>query len=322
MSDSKVYMFPESGYDRGADTALLASTLANQNSGMNSAWPMMAMMNGGMGGQWNNPFIYLVWMMFANRFFGNGWGNEGFGGAQGAQNIEVQAQLAALREQMNSNQNSNLLMDAIKGNNVAIGQLAGQLNCDFNTLNSAICDVKGGIDKVASAIGFSAERVINAVQSGDASVSRQLSECCCTVRDAITRQGYENQLATVNQTNLLQNSLNTVNSSVERGFASTAYETANQTCEIKNAIAAQTQVINDKFCQLEMREMAREIQSLRDERNAYQLSASQQAQTQNLVNQLRPCPIPAYITCNPFGCQSDNYPYGVYNGGGYGSCGC
>lgn len=57
-------------------------------------------------------------------------------------------------------------MDAIKGNNVAIGQLAGQLNCDFNTLNSAICDVKGGIDKVASAIGFSAERVINAVQSG------------------------------------------------------------------------------------------------------------------------------------------------------------
>lgn len=29
MSDSKVYMFPESGYDRGTDTALLASTLAN-----------------------------------------------------------------------------------------------------------------------------------------------------------------------------------------------------------------------------------------------------------------------------------------------------
>lgn len=58
MSDSKVYMFPESGYDRGADTALLASTLANQNSGMNSAWPLMAMANGGLGGQWNNPLTY------------------------------------------------------------------------------------------------------------------------------------------------------------------------------------------------------------------------------------------------------------------------
>lgn len=254
--------------------------------------------------------------MFANRFFGNGVWGEG-----GAQNIEVQAQLSALRDQMNSNQNSNLLMDAIKGNNTAIGQLAGQLNCDFNTLNSAICDVRGGIDKVAGQIGFTAERVINAINAGDCQISRQLSECCCNVRDAITRQGYENQLATVNQTNILQNGLNTVNTSVERGFATTAYETANQTCELKNAIAAQTQVINDKFCQLEMREMAREIQQLRDERNAYQLSASQQAQTQNLVNQLRPCPIPAYITCNPFGCQSDNYPYGVYNGG-YGNCGC
>lgn len=55
MSDSKVYMFPESGYDRGTDTALLATTLANQNNGANSMWPMMAMANGGMGGQWNNP---------------------------------------------------------------------------------------------------------------------------------------------------------------------------------------------------------------------------------------------------------------------------
>lgn len=309
MSDSKVYMFPESGYDRGTDTALLASTLANQNKGTDPM-AMMAMANGGLGGQWNNPFIYLVWMMFANRFFGNGWGESGNG-------LETQAQLSAIREQMNSNQNSNLLMDAIKGNNIAIGQLASQLNCDFNTLNSAICDVRGGIDKVAGQVGFSAERVINAINAGDCAISRQLSECCCNIRDAITRQGYENQLATLNQTNVLQGAINTLSTGVERGFASTAYETASQTCELKNAIAAQTQVINDKFCQLEMREMAREIQQLRDERNAYQLSASQQAQTQNLVNQLRPCPIPAYITCNPFGCQGDNYPYN-YQGG----CGC
>ena len=121
-------------------------------------------------------------MMFANRFFGNGWGY-----GNNPQGIEIQAQLSALRDQMNSNQNSNLLMDAIKGNNVAIGQLAGQLNCDFNTLNSAICDVRGGIDKVAGQVGFSAERVINAINAGDCQISRQLSECCCNVRDSITR---------------------------------------------------------------------------------------------------------------------------------------
>lgn len=122
----------------------------------------------------------------------------------------------------------------------------------------------------------------------------------------------------MNQTNTLKDSINFVNSSVERGFASTAFETANQTCELKNAIAAQTQVINDKFCALEMREMARENRELRDQVQAYQLSASQQAQTANIVNQIRPCPVPAYITCNPYGCGCNNfgYPYGNT------SCGC
>lgn len=265
--------------------------------------------------------IYLVWMMFANRFFGNGWG-EGFGGAQGAQNIEVQSQLSAIREQMSDNQNTGLLMDAIKGNGAAVGQLANQLNCDFNTLNSAICDVRGGIDKVASAIGLSSERVINAVQAGDASISRQLSECCCNVREAITRGNYENQLATINQTNVLSNAINTVATGQERGFAATNYATAQQTCDITKAIADSTAQILAGQKAAEMRELQREIQTLRDEKNAFQSSALIQQQTQNLVNQLRPCPIPAYITCNPFGYQGDNYPYGVFSNGGYGSCGC
>ena len=254
--------------------------------------------------------------MFANRFFGgNGWG-EGFGGAQGAQNIEVQSQLSAIREQMSDNQNTSLLMDAIKGNGTAVSQLASQLNCDFNALNSAICDVRGGIDKVAGAIGLSSERVINAVQSGDASVSRQLSECCCNIREAVTKGNYENQIATLNQTNTLANAINFVNSSVERGFSATNFETAQQTCAITKAIQDSTSQILAGQKAAEMRELQREIQSLRDEKNAFQTSALLQSQTQSLVNQLRPCPIPAYITCNPFGCQGDNYPYV-----GNGSCG-
>lgn len=316
MSDSKVYMFPESGYDRGADTALLASALNNR-----SYDPMaMAMMSGGAGGfgggMWNNPIWAIVFLAALQNggLFGFG-GNRGVG--QGLQDVEIQGQLSAIREQLSTNQNTGLLMDAIKGNGAAVGQLASSLNCDFNAVQGAINAVQAAICNVGSKVDMDTMQTINAINSGNASLANQLSQCCCDIRESITRQGYENQLATVNQTNTLQNALNFVNSSVERGFATSAYETANQTCELKNAIAAQTQVINDKFCQLEMREMAREIQTLRDERNAYQLSASQQAQTQSLVNQLRPCPIPAYITCNPFGCQGDNYPFA-----GYGNCGC
>ena len=50
---------------------------------------------------------------------------------------------------MSDNQNSNLIIDAVKGNGVAIGQLASSLNCDFNTLNTAICSVRSGIQEVA-----------------------------------------------------------------------------------------------------------------------------------------------------------------------------
>ena len=45
---------------------------------------------------------------------------------------------------------------------------------------------------------------------------------------------------------------------------------------------------------------------------ALQLAASQAAQNQYLIGQLRPCPVPAYITCNPFAAA----------GYGYGGCGC
>ena len=298
MSDSKIYVFPDQASTNNNNAASWA-TLANRNADANPL-TTAAMMNGGMNGMWNNPFIYLVWMMFAGRFFGNGWESQS----------GLQDQLSSIRDQMSSNQNANLIMDGIKGNTAAIGQLASQLNCDFNTLNSAICDVRGGIDKVAGAVGFSAERVINAINSGDCQLSRQLSECCCNVRDAITRQGYENQLATVNQTNVLQGAINTVATGQERGFSSIAYETQKQTCDITKAIADSTAQILAGQKAAEMRELQREIQTLRDEKQAYQMSALSQQQTQNLVNQLRPCPIPAYITCNPFGCQSDNYVYG------------
>lgn len=67
---------------------------------------------------------------------------------------------------------------------------------------------------------------------------------------------------------------------------------------------------NDKFCQLEMREMQNKIDALRQENNQLALSASQQAQTANIVSQLKsPCPVPAYFVPNPNCCPFDYYRY-------------
>lgn len=88
-------------------------------------------------------------------------------------------------------------------------------------------------------------------------------------------------------------------------------------------IDAQTQIINDKFCQLEMRENAK-IRSTHyvTKRNALQSSALLQQQTSNIVSQIRPCPVPAYLTCNPYGCNGGLNGYGYGYPYGYGDSCC
>ena len=110
MIEDRIYV------DRGIDAGTAA--LLNNNNGWNSPLAAMAMMNNGMNGfggnGWlNNPFIYLIFLAMFGRGFG--FGNNG--------NCCENAQIQALSAQMSDNQNSNLLMDGIKGNTNAISSL-------------------------------------------------------------------------------------------------------------------------------------------------------------------------------------------------------
>lgn len=213
----------------------LYALLANQRNN-NDPMAMAAMMNGGMGGQWNNPFIYLVWMMFAQRLWGNGCGENG-----GCNN----PQIAALQNQMQDNHNSDLILQGIGNNTGAIRELAGNLNCDFNTLNSAICDVRGGIDRLAGQVGLSAERVINAVNMGDSNIIQALKDCCCQTQQSILRMGYEQQLATCQQTGELRNGQRDLGSIITQGFSSTSFQAQQDKCDIIRAGQDNTQRIID-----------------------------------------------------------------------------
>lgn len=117
-------------------------------------------MGGGMNNWMNNPFAYLMFLaLFRNGGFGFGDGN---GAGIATQGIETQAQLNAIRTQLQDNQNANCIKSAIQGNGFALSQLAQTLNIDFNTLQKCCCDVQAAIQQVAGQVGFSAERVINA----------------------------------------------------------------------------------------------------------------------------------------------------------------
>lgn len=316
----KTYVFDNDGGGCGNSgmMGLIASLCQNRGLDPNM---VAAMMNNNRGnGGWGDcgAWWIIILLIFGWGGFGNGFGG-GFGGRGNAQG------LADLGNLVNNDAGRDLIMQAIQGNANAISQLASTVHCDQNQLNAAIQSVSSQICNLGNTLGLGQRDIIQQMLMGNQGIISQVCNCCCDLRQQIADFRGDIALQMCNQTNTLQNSINTLSTGVERGFAATNYAFANQTCELKQAIAAQTQVINDKFCALEMREMQRENQNLRDQVQAFQLSASQQQQTQNLVAQLRPCPNPAYIVPNPFGCGCNNfgYPYGNNGcGNNCGGCGC
>lgn len=208
--------------------------------------------NGGFGGNGNNLWLLLLFLLGGRGW--NGWNNNGGG---------LSPEYASLQNQAQDNQNSNLLMGAIKGNADMIGQLAQNLRCDYNTLAQCCCDLKQAIATVSGQVGFSAERVINAVNMGDCNVIQAIKDCCCTTQKAILEQGYQNQLANCQQTNTIMTGINGVNTGLERGFSNLGFETQKQTCDIINAIKESQQKTSDLLNNKWYNDQAREIQDLK-----------------------------------------------------------
>lgn len=173
--------------------------------------------NFGFGGE-GGWFIWIIFLFFIMGWGGNGFGR--FGNNQGA--LAGDAYLGNL---INNDTGRELLMSAIQGNGNAIGQLASTLNCDINSVKSAINGVMSQIQGVGNQVGMSAQQIINAIQAGNAQIAAQFAQCCC-----------DNQLAICQQTNTLQNAINSVATGQERGFSAVAYETQRQTCDIQNSI--------------------------------------------------------------------------------------
>ena len=123
--------------------------------------------------------------------------------------------------------------------------------------------------------------------NGFNTLGSQMANCCCDLKQGQGEINY-NMAA---QTNILQNTVN-------NGFRDVI---ENQTAGVQRIIDTITQ---DK------------IQSLQTELQSAQLQLSNVAQTNNIINALRPTPIPAYITCSPYQAATG------YNCGCNVGCGC
>ena len=226
MESSKIMMFPEMGSNNGIDPNLL---LALNN-------------NGGFGGNGNWMWILFLWLIWG--WGGNGYGN-GFGG-NGA---------GFLSNQMNNDTGRELLMNAIQGNRDSINSLANLLNTEVSTVQNGIFTLNNAINSVGTQVGMSGLQIQNAIQAGNASIASQICQCCC-----------ENRLAICQQTNTLQSQMAAAQAadqlSVCQQTNTLQTQAERNTRDITDAINAQSVMINDKFCDLEKRELQDKITSL------------------------------------------------------------
>lgn len=210
---------------------------------------------------WNNPFAYMMMMGVMKWMYGDNWNNRDNGAD--VQRAEIQSQIESLRNQMADNQNSNLLMGAIQGNGNDLKMLASNLNCDFNALQNSICGIQAGIQQLGGQVGFSAERVINAISQGNLQMTIALKDCCCQTQQNIIKMGYDNQLGQKDIVNQMQQGFSYTNTGIERAASNLGFQLQQDKCDIIRAGENNTQRIIDTLTGHWSQEQANEIQDLK-----------------------------------------------------------
>lgn len=165
------------------------------------------------------------------------------------------------------------------GNNLAfdLGRLATTNDVASGFNNSAVLsslnDLKLGQAGLQQTLCQGFNGVNTSILTSANDISRQLADCCCTTQRAIDGVNY----------NL-----------------------AKSTCDIVNSQNQNTQRIIDMYT-------GDKIAALTADKAALTAQLSQNAQTQTLINTLRPVAQPAYITCSPYESMFGYKPQG---------CGC
>ena len=257
--------------------------------------PMGNTGNCGFGFGDNGSFWILLLFILLG---GNGWGN-GFGGFGGGNDLypwlnNSQNINGGFRDQMLNTQISGIQNSITSG----FGDVQTALCGGFAGVNASVAAAQNGITQQMYANQISDLERSFAAQTastqGMTALQAQLAQCCS-----------DNRAAT----------------------ADLKYTISSEACADRAAAQANTQLILDKLCALELDGYKRENDSLRTQLNMANLAASQveqtaqirasQATTANqLVNELRSCPIPSqpvYGNTPIFTCGG--------NAPGYG-CGC
>lgn len=85
-----------------------------------------------------------------------------------------------------------------------------------------------------------------------------------------------------------------------RNIDASRYDAAKNTCDITTAIHNEAEATRALINANTMQELRDRLEERDRQIMTANFQLSQQAQTAGIVNELRPCPKPAYITCSPY----------------------
>lgn len=252
---------------------------------------------GGFGGDWG--WIILILLLAGN----GGWGN-GFGGGFGGGNYDFP-----------------WILNGQNGINTHVSD--GFRDAQ---LHDSVTSVRDGVSNLATQLCNCCGDIQMSLCNGFAGTTAAITGA----QNAISNQLYSNELASLNRSFAEQTANTAGFNGVQSSLCDIRYGNATNTRDIIESQTRGTQAVLDKLCQLELDGFKRENDDLRTRLNMANLAASQTAQTaelrqssatqlNQLVSELRSCPIPAqpvYGNQPIFQCSGP-----AWNNSGCG-CGC
>lgn len=239
-------------------------------------------------GMWGGDGWWAI-IIFAIIFGWNGFGNNGWGGNGGSAGATAAAYTDSAIQRGFDTQSILGKLDGIT-NGICDGIYAvnNSMLTGFNGINTNVMQTGFGIQQAINADTVANMQNTNALQS-------QLANCCCETREAIQSVNYN----MAQNTCALQNTMNT------------------NTRDIIDSQNAGTRAILDYLCNEKISSLQAENNDLRraasQDRQSALLTTEIASQTQQIINAVRPTPVPAYPASNI---------YGYANCGCNSGCGC
>lgn len=277
--------------------------------------------NGGSNGGWgdNGAWWIIVFVLF---FAFGGWGNGGWGGGNGGNGV----QSALTRGDLCMDMNFSDLEGAVRGVNQGL--------CDgFYAVNTSLLNGFNGVDNAVCTLGYQTAQGFAGVDNAICTLGYQTQQGFNDVNAANMQGNFALQqainadtVANMQNTNALQAQLAQCCCDNRAGQKDIQYQMATDTCAVQNTIQNTTRDIidnqNSNSKQILDFLVQDKISTLQTENQALRLAASQSKQNEYLLSELKPCPSPAYLVCNPYTGGYNGYSYGGYGNGYSNGCGC